>query len=127
MYGSCSSTWLAISSATRIAKLGMTQHQPPPGSQQRGRITDLVPGVDFEFKKEVALPRKPGSAAETEEALVGLPGGQCLRFRSSIDKTIEYYEKAAAIFPTRSSISDKTWAEKIKRTRRTLFRPERDL
>src|SRR2546423_1276997 len=56
------------------------------------------------------------SAAQAEEALVGLPtaaGGT--DSRGNVDKVIEYYEKAASIFPdSEPSKRDKARADKIK-------------
>jgi hypothetical protein len=55
-------------------------------------------------------------AAQAEEALVGLPtaaGGT--DSRGNADKAIEYYDKAAAIFPdTEFSKRHKAWADKLR-------------
>jgi hypothetical protein len=71
-------------------------------------------------------------AAEAEEALVGLPtadGGN--DSRGNVDKVIEYYENAAAIFPdTEFSKRDREKGEKIKAnkeqfvaTQKAIYKP----
>jgi hypothetical protein len=71
---------------------------------------------DLKEKEEPALVQESWhSAAQAEEALIGLPateGGS--DYRGNIDKAIEYYEKAAAIFSdSEPSKRYKAWAEKL--------------
>jgi hypothetical protein len=72
---------------------------------------------ELKQKEEPALVQEAWhSAAQAEEALVGLPtaaGGT--DSRGNVDKVIEYYEKAASIFPdAEPSKRDKARADKIK-------------
>jgi hypothetical protein len=72
---------------------------------------------ELKQKEEAALVQESWhSAAQAEEALVGLPtapGGT--DSRGNVDKAVEYYEKSASIFPdSEPSKRDKARAEKIK-------------
>src|SRR4051794_9119124 len=83
--------------------------------QARGYYLDLT--GELKQKEEPALVQEAWhSAAEAEEALVGLPtaaGGT--DSRGDVDKVIEYYEKSASIFPdSEPSKRDKARADKIK-------------
>lgn len=75
---------------------------------------------ELKQKEEAALVQEAWhSAAQAEEALVGLPtaaGGT--DSRGNVDKVIEYYEKSASVFPdSEPSKRDKARAEKIKANR----------
>jgi len=83
--------------------------------QARGYYLELT--GELKQKEEAALVQEAWhSAAQAEEALVGLPtapGGT--DSRGNVDKVIEYYEKSASIFPdSEPSKRDKARAEKIK-------------
>jgi tetratricopeptide (TPR) repeat protein len=70
-------------------------------SVEQGRTYYLELTSELKEKDEPALVQEAwGNAAQAEEALVGLPateGGT--DYRGNPDKAIEYYEKAASIFP----------------------------
>lgn len=68
-------------------------------SEARGYFLELT--SELKEKEHAALVQESWlSAAEAEEALVGLPtAAGASEYRGNADKTIEYYEKAGAIFP----------------------------
>jgi tetratricopeptide (TPR) repeat protein len=75
---------------------------------------------ELKEKDEPALVQEAWlSAAEAEEALVGLPTADGKAdSRGNVDKAIEYYEKAAAIFPDADfSKRYKARAEKLRATK----------
>jgi hypothetical protein len=99
--------------------------------QARGHYLDLT--NELKQKDEPSLVQEAWlGAAQAEEALVGLPtaeGGT--DSRGNVDKVIEYYEKAAAIFPdSEMSKRYKTTVDKIKAnkdqfvaTQKAIYKP----
>jgi hypothetical protein len=73
--------------------------------------------TELKEKEEPALVQEAWlGAAQAEEALVGLPGADgTTDSRGNVDKVVEYYERASAIFPdTEFSKRYKARAEKLK-------------
>ena len=87
-------------------------------SVEAGRAHYLELTAELKQKDQAALVQVAWyEAAQAEEALVGFPtaDGGPDSSRGDLDKAIEYYEKAASIFPdTELSKGYKTWAEKLK-------------
>jgi hypothetical protein len=84
-------------------------------SEARGHFLELT--SELKEKEHAALVQESWySAAKAEEALVGLPtAAGASEYRGNVDKAIEYYEKAGAIFPdTEFSKQYKARAETLR-------------
>jgi hypothetical protein len=83
-------------------------------SEARGYFLELT--SEFKEKENAALVQESWlGAAEAEESLVGLPtSAGASEYRGNVDKAIEYYEKAGAIF------SDKEFSQRYKTRAETL-------
>lgn len=86
--------------------------------------------TEFKEKEQAGLLQEAWlSAAKAEEALVGIPKTEASTdSRGDLDKAIEYYEKAAAIFPDESfSKKYKEWADKLKANKTQFIADQKEL
>lgn len=97
-------------------------------SDARGYFLELT--TELKEKEQAALLQEAWlSAAKAEESLVGLPKTEDSNdSRGDIDKAIEYYENAAAIFPDKDfSKSYKERAEKLKANKDQFVKDQKEL
>lgn len=97
-------------------------------SDARGYFLELT--TELKEKEQAALLQEAWlSAAKAEESLVGLPKTEDGNdSRGEIDKAIEYYEKAAAIFPDKDfSKGYKERAEKLKANKSQFVKDQTEL